>query len=93
MKIKKELLWLINEEAKYATKQYGPFKSPHEAYGVLKEEFEEWWDSIKNDEQSDYELLQVVAVGFRYLVERVKENYALLGDISDEQMERWETNE
>lgn len=89
MGLRKDLLELMQGEARAATKEFGPFKSPHEAYGVLKEEFEEWWDSIKKNEFDDYELLQVVAVGYRYLLERVKENPNILEDISVGQIGRW----
>lgn len=34
-------------EAKKAQEKYGHFNSTHEAYAVLKEEVEEFWDLVK----------------------------------------------
>lgn len=41
----------------------------HEFYGILLEEVEELWDAIKSDEPQERvlaELVQVVAMGYRY---------------------------
>lgn len=39
-----------------------PFASPHEMYAVLKEELEEFWDSVKAGDPDPGELLQICAV-------------------------------
>jgi len=44
--------------------------SRHEFYGILKEEFDEVWDAIKDDEPIENlmkEILQVAGVCMRYL--------------------------
>lgn len=37
----------IQKEIEQAEQKYGSFNSTHEAYGVLKEEVEEFWDEVK----------------------------------------------
>ncbi len=41
----------IQKEIKQAEEKYGSFNSTHEAYGVLKEEVEEFWELVKNKKQ------------------------------------------
>jgi hypothetical protein len=38
--------------------------SAHEAYGVIREEFEEWWDEVKGDSalRAVHELAQLAAM-------------------------------
>lgn len=43
----------IQQEKETARKKYGAFNSTHEAYGVLKEEVEEFWDSVKHKSYSE----------------------------------------
>jgi hypothetical protein len=88
--IEEKLFNFILKEASNATRKFGHFHSPHEAYGVLKEEFEEWWDSIKSNTFDDYELLQMVSVGFRYLVERMGEDQIRFDSIDTAQHGRWD---
>ena len=63
----------IQQEKETARKKYGAFNSTHEAYGVLKEEVEEFWDSVKHKSYSEpgkqikindmiSELIQIAAV-------------------------------
>lgn len=53
--------------------RYGKYHNSHEHYAVLKEEVDEWWDSIKGNIDfapcSHYELIQVAAVALRYVLE------------------------
>ncbi len=49
--------------------QFGPFASSHELYAVLKEELDEFWDSVKENDPDPNELLQICAVVYRGLVE------------------------
>lgn len=52
--------------AKHGTEQWGR----HEFYAIIKEEFDEVWDSIKADEPQERlreEIIQVAAMAFRYL--------------------------
>jgi hypothetical protein len=37
----------ILEEADRAARLHGSMNSPHEAYGLLKEEVDEFWDEVK----------------------------------------------
>lgn len=55
-------------EASLARAKYGPYRSPHEAYGVLAEEMMELLQAIhaNDDEGSRREALQVAAVAFRF---------------------------
>lgn len=51
---------------KHGKEQWGR----HEFYGVIKEEFDEMWEDIKGDHESDRlekEIIQIAAMCFRYL--------------------------
>ena len=37
----------VTKELYRATEAYGPFNSPHEGYGIIKEELDEFWDEVK----------------------------------------------
>lgn len=66
-----DILADIKEEFNRAVRKHGlPEKfSPHECYGVLLEEVDELWDSIKanNSEHARKEAVQVGAMALRYL--------------------------
>lgn len=49
------------EEIHRIKKKFGGFNSWHEAYAVIKEELDEFWDSVKNNDPDPYELVQVAA--------------------------------
>ena len=59
------------EEIDKGVKKFGNYNSYHEAYAVIKEEFDELWDELKvNASKRDlnkvyYEALQVAATSFR----------------------------
>ena len=44
-----------------AIKNNGFFNSSHELRGVLEEEFDEFWDSIKENDPDPQELIQIAA--------------------------------
>ena len=44
-----KILSEIDAEATRACELHGPMHSLHEAYGVIKEEFEEWWEEVKKN--------------------------------------------
>lgn len=56
-----------------ATDKFGPFNSTHEAYAVLKEEFDEFWDEVKkknpNRENMRKELVQIAAMVCRAVID------------------------
>ena len=58
----------IGEEAERARKKWGPFRSSHEAYGVLAEEMAELLEAIHANEDlcARREALQVAAVAYRF---------------------------
>ena len=60
---------LIELELYDALKKYGPFASPHELASALREEFEEFWDSVKARDPDPKELLQLCAVAKRGILE------------------------
>lgn len=55
--------------------KYKPFNSAHEAYGVLAEEVNEFWDEVKkrrtlrNPQRMREELIQIAAVAIRAAVD------------------------
>ena len=59
------------EEIDKGVNKFGNYNSYHEAYAVIKEEFDELWDELKvNASKRDlnkvyYEALQVAATSFR----------------------------
>jgi predicted RNase H-like HicB family nuclease len=60
----------IVEEIYHARKKHPKnFHSHHEAYAIIKEEFEEWWDSVKADKPDEREMISVLAMGVLSLVE------------------------
>jgi NTP pyrophosphatase (non-canonical NTP hydrolase) len=69
-----QLLALVAEELERAYSKHGVDQwGRHEFYGILKEEVDELWDAIKADEpmeRVEEELVQVVAMCFRYFETR-----------------------
>ena len=61
----------VTAELHRATAAYGPFNSPHEGYGIIKEELDEFWDEVKtnNNPRARKEIVQVAAMALRYLID------------------------
>ena len=59
----------VVEEYERARGSFPAFHSAHEAYAVVKEEVDEWWDSIKADHPDRKELIQVMAMCLASLAE------------------------
>jgi hypothetical protein len=62
-------------------KKHNLFNSPHELFGVLCEEFDEFWDSIKRNDPDPQELIQIAAIakaGLKYLSLKANEEVAAL---------------
>ncbi len=61
----------IEAELQSARKKHGDMSSGHEGYGVIKEEFDELWDEIKNRKQDKErmreEAIQVAAMAARFV--------------------------
>jgi hypothetical protein len=55
------------DEAHASLVKWGPYRSPHEAYGVLAEEMAELLDAMHRNHDDDIrtEALQVAAVAYR----------------------------
>lgn len=63
---------LVRNELITASEKFGPFSSAHEGYAVIKEELDELWDKIKNNESPEElakEAKQVAAMGIRFLMD------------------------
>ena len=69
-------------EIERARKKHPSFHSHHEAYAVIKEEFEEWWDSVKADDPDPRELLSVAAMAVLALMELPYEALTVRNSIS-----------
>ena len=52
----------VSTEMNRGKDKFGEFASAHELYAVLKEEVDEFWDSVKGNDPDPEELLQVAAV-------------------------------
>jgi hypothetical protein len=65
------ILSAVANELETAVKRYGPMTSPHEAYAVILEEVDEYWDEVKqkpnlrDKERMKRELIQVAAMAMR----------------------------
>lgn len=55
----------LHGECVRGEEKHGKLESAHEIYAVLKNELEEFWDSIKAHDPDPYELLQIAAVAYR----------------------------
>ena len=68
------LLESLIREADAAEVNWGPFRSTHEAYGVLKEELDEMFDAIRADDidHARAEAIQVAAVAYRFARDGIK---------------------
>ena len=66
-----EAVKLCIEEYERANKKFPPFNSAHEGYGVMKEEFDEFWDEIKQKNPSlavlQSECIQMMAMCMKFL--------------------------
>jgi hypothetical protein len=52
----------IEEEIEHARTCFPAFHSQHEAYAVILEELDEFWDKVRRDEDGRDELIQVAAM-------------------------------
>ena len=69
MQTVEQLNHAINKEMDEAVEKWGKYHNTHEFYAVLLEEVEEFWDSVKKNEPDFYELIQVIAVAKRAIIE------------------------
>lgn len=65
---------LVEKELAKATEKHSPMASSHEAYAVVKEEFDEWWETIMANNRDPHhklngarELIQMAAMCHRAL--------------------------
>jgi len=52
----------IEQEIERAREKFPPFHSQHEAYAVILEELDEFWECVKHDQDGYKELVQVAAM-------------------------------
>jgi len=67
-----KLAQLVKIEYTKAVAKFGPFKSNHEGYAILKEEVDELWDGIKKNDNKlalKEEALQIAAMAIRFCVD------------------------
>lgn len=66
-----QVLDAIRNEVRRAAHLHAPMHSGHEAYAVIKEEFEEMWNDIKIDDiaHAQKEALQIAAMCVRFIVD------------------------
>lgn len=60
---------MIKIEQMRGLSMYGYYNSMHEAYAVILEELDEFWDSVKANKIDPEELIQVIATARRALFE------------------------
>lgn len=70
----------VADEVVRASQMFGPMTSPHEAYGVIKEEFDEYWDEVKafnprknrdTRPRQREELVQLAAMAIRAILDTI----------------------
>jgi hypothetical protein len=73
-KREEKAIHLILGELHFSTNKYGPFNSTHEAYGVLKEEVDEFWDACKTNNMAAMqgEMVQVAAMAMRFILDAMR---------------------
>lgn len=63
----------VREEVLRATSKFGPFRSAHEGWAVLREEVDELWEEVKHNDgygpAAKKEALQCAAMGIRYVID------------------------
>lgn len=66
-----QILNEVHKEVHKAQKKHAPMNGPHEAYAVILEEIDEYWDEVKADRgkqaSARTELIQVAAMAVRAL--------------------------
>ena len=73
--MKSNTIYAIKEELESAREKYGPFNSTHEAYAVLQEEVNEFWELVQKNNMVYKDLLmvdelkQVAAIAIRIIEE------------------------
>ncbi len=68
--------------------KYGSFSSWHELAAVLREEFEEFWDGVKDDDPDPKELIQVAAVACSGLLQLCQQARAEMEDMQRDNEKR-----
>ena len=53
---------MIEAEIERARRKFPPFHSQHEAYAVILEELDEFWDHVRDDTDGRKELIQIAAM-------------------------------
>ena len=62
------IISMIKKELDFATSKFGIFHNTHEGYGVMKEEFDEMWDRIKQNSNLCFEeCVQLAAMSIRFI--------------------------
>lgn len=65
----------VIDEVFAASDKHGPMNSPHEGHSVIREEFEELWEHVKNDTgdtlQARKEAVQLAAMAIRYIYDLI----------------------
>ena len=58
----------IRADARKSLAKWGPYRSTHEAFGVIKEELDEMFDAIRanDDDAARAEAIQVAACCYRF---------------------------
>ena len=68
-----DVVWLsVKHELIQATNKFGPMRSSHEGYAVLKEEVDELWDAIKTNQSNEEmrrEATQIAAMAIRFIMD------------------------
>ncbi len=61
----KKILNEVDEEITLAQTRFSSMASHHEAYAVIKEELDEYWESVRANKPDRQELIQIAAMVVR----------------------------
>ena len=83
---------LVSREMVYAGERFGPYHDAHQHAAILREEYEEYWEHVKDNTadgvEAAYELVQVAGVALRRILE-----LGIVNDIEAVQEKRHQTHE
>lgn len=69
----------MTNELAYARDKHGPIRTLHDAYGVIQEEFDEWFDEVKKQNPGRARLLAEL-VSVAAMCQRAAEDLHLIED-------------
>lgn len=82
---------LVAQELQKASAKFGPMRSAHEGYAIIKEELDEAWDEIKKNNflAAQTEMIQVAAMAIRFIIDATQFKDNRLPEAPKKSREDW----